>query len=106
MPSIWNRGDPKQYPYDKLQVPEFLNDTHAIRKELAKYLAEISDLDREIGFLETDIEKFGIKNDTIFIFTSEQGSALPFAKWTNYNNGLKMNLNWNKKTGKTIIWAI
>ncbi|MGC6480833.1 MAG: sulfatase [Porticoccaceae bacterium] len=85
----WSRGDTKQYPPDKLQIPKFLNDTKALRQQLSKYLAEVSDLDREVGLLEAEIQKLGIKNDTIFIFTSEQGSALPFAKWTNYDNGLK-----------------
>ena len=85
----WSRGDTDQYPPHKLQVPEFLNDTPALRQQLSKYLAEVSDLDREVGLLETEIQKNGIKNDTIFIFTSEQGSAFPFAKWSNYDNGLK-----------------
>lgn len=85
----WTRGDTTQYPVDKLQIPEFLNDTPALREKLSQYLAEVTDLDREVGLLETEIEKLGIQKDTIFIFTSEQGSAFPFAKWTNYDNGLK-----------------
>lgn len=87
--SPWSRGNTKQYPPEKLQVPKFLNDTPALRQQLSKYLAEVSDLDRELGLLETEVDKLGIKEDTIFIFTSEQGSAFPFAKWTNYDNGIK-----------------
>ena len=105
----WNRGDTKQYPPDKLQVPEFLNDTPALRQKLSKYLAEVTDLDREVGLLEQEIEKLGIKNDTIFIFTSEQGSALPFAKWTNYDNGLKTAfiIRWpNKIKANTVVDAM
>ena len=85
----WSRGDTNQYPVEKLQIPSFLNDTPALRQQLSRYLAEVTDLDREVGLLETEIEKLDIKKDTIFIFTSEQGSALPFAKWTNYDSGLK-----------------
>jgi uncharacterized sulfatase len=85
----WSRGDSSQYPSNKLDVPEFLNDTPELRQQLSRYLAEVTDLDREVGLIEADIEKLGIKNNTIFIFTSEQGSAFPFAKWTTYDNGLK-----------------
>ena len=85
----WNRGNPKQYLPERLQVPEFLNDTPALRQKLSNYLAEVTDLDHEVGLLETEVDKLGIKEDTIFIFTSEQGSAFPFAKWTNYDSGLK-----------------
>lgn len=85
----WNRGDTKQYPKDKLEIPVFLNDTPGLRHRLSQYLAEVTDLDREVGLLEAEIEKLGIKNETIFIFTSEQGSSLPFGKWTNYDSGLQ-----------------
>lgn len=85
----WNRGDTKQFPEDKLEVPVFLNDTPRLRHRLSQYLAEVSDLDREVGLLEAEIEKLGIKDDTIFIFTSEQGSSFPFGKWTNYDSGLQ-----------------
>ncbi|MGB1340658.1 MAG: sulfatase-like hydrolase/transferase, partial [Cycloclasticus pugetii] len=85
----WNRGDIKQYPKDKLEIPVFLNDTPGLRHRLSQYLAEVTDLDREVGLLEAEIEKLGIKNETIFIFTSEQGSSLPFGKWTNYDSGLQ-----------------
>ena len=38
------------------------------------------------------VEESGQADDTIFAFTSEQGSALPFAKWTCYDLGLKTGL--------------
>lgn len=85
----WNRGDSSLYPPNGLEIPVFLNDTTGLRYRLSKYLAEVSDLDREVGLIDTEIDNLGIKNDTIFIFTSEQGSSLPFGKWTNYDAGLR-----------------
>lgn len=85
----WSRGDRRQYPAEKLEVPVFLNDSKDLRNQLSQYLAEVSDIDREVGLLEAEVEKLGIKNDTIFIFTSEQGSSLPYGKWTNYDSGLR-----------------
>lgn len=85
----WNRGNKKQFPEKSITVPPFLNDTRGVRHRLSQYLAEVSDLDREVGLLEDELEKLGIKDNTIFIFTSEQGSSLPFGKWTNYDSGLR-----------------
>ena len=85
----WNRGDPDLYPPNKLELPVFLNDTPRLRDRLSQYLAEVSDLDREVGLVDDEIDKLGIKNDTIVIFTSEQGSSLPFGKWTYYDAGLR-----------------
>lgn len=85
----WTRGDRTQYPEDKLQVPSFLNDTPDVRRLLADYLAEVSDLDREVGLIEAELEKANIVENTIFIFTSEQGSVLPYGKWSNYDGGLR-----------------
>ncbi len=85
----WTRGDRTQYPEDKLQIPSFLNDTPDVRRLMADYLAEVTDLDREVGLIEDELEKGGIKENTIFIFTSEQGSVLPYGKWSNYDGGLR-----------------
>ena len=85
----WDRGDASLYPPNKIELPVFLNDTPGLRHRLSQYLAEVSDLDREVGLIDDEIEKLGIKNNTIFIFTSEQGSSLPFGKWTNYDAGLR-----------------
>ena len=85
----WDRGSTSLYPPNKLKLPAFLNDTPSLRHRLSKYLAEVSDLDREVGLVDDELDKLGIKNDTIFIFTSEQGNSLPFGKWTNYDAGLR-----------------
>ncbi len=85
----WTRGDRSKYLPETLDVPPFLNDTKDVRELLTKYLAEVSDLDREVGLIDAEIDKLGIKNDTIFIFTSEQGSHLPYGKWSTYDSGLQ-----------------
>lgn len=85
----WNRGDTSQYPSASLELPVFFNDTPELRQQLSKYLAEVSDLDREVGLLDAELDALGIKDDTLFIFTTEQGSSLPFGKWTNYDSGLQ-----------------
>lgn len=85
----YNRGDRSKYPTDKLDIPEYLNDSNDLRRQMSNYLAEVTDLDREVGLLEDEVNKLNIKENTIFIFTSEQGSSFPFGKWTNYDIGLQ-----------------
>ena len=90
--SPWTVGPQEKYDPAKLTIPTYLEDTPATRKTLAKYYAEIEYLDGQVGACMNVVEESGQADDTIFAFTSEQGSALPFAKWTCYDLGLKTGL--------------
>lgn len=90
--SPWTVGPQKNYDPAKLTIPPYLKDTLATRETLAKYYAEIEYLDGQVGACLDIVEESGQADDTIFAFTSEQGSALPFAKWTCYDLGLKTGL--------------
>ena len=88
--SPWSKGESGAYPPGKLTVPPYLVDTAVTRRGLSKYYAEITFLDGQVGGCMDVVEKSGRKADTMFIFTSEQGSSFPFGgKWTCYENGLK-----------------
>ena len=65
----------------------------------------MSDLDREVGLIDDEIDKLGIKNDINLIFTGEQGSSLPFGKWTNYDAGLRnaFIIRWPNKIAANVI---
>ena len=95
----YTRGDRSQYPIDNLDIPSYLNDSKNLRHQMSSYLAEVTDLDREVGLLEEELNKLNIKENTIFIFTSEQGSSFPFGKWTTYDLGLQTAfiIRWPKK---------
>lgn len=72
-----------------LTVPPFLVDTPKTRRALAGYYELIRRLDREVGEVLEMVERSGKEDDTLVIFTSEQGSAFPGAKWTCYDQGLR-----------------
>ena len=74
-------------------------DTPQFRNDLVRYYAEISDLDREVGLVENALAVNGQKDNTIFIFTSEHGAGMPFAKFTTYDAGLKVSfiMRWPNK---------
>jgi uncharacterized sulfatase len=85
----WNRGDAKQYDASKISVAPYMVDTKETRAELVKYYAEITYMDSLVGTCTKMVEKQKNKDNTLFLFASEHGSSMPFAKWTCYNMGLK-----------------
>jgi uncharacterized sulfatase len=87
--SPWNRGDENEYNKDEIEVPEYLIDCKNTREELVKYYAEITYTDSLLAVCLDYLEEAGKTENTIVIFTSEQGSWFPFAKWTCYDLGLK-----------------
>jgi uncharacterized sulfatase len=84
----WVMGDASQYPRKKLKLPPNLADTPETRGHFADYLAEITYMDSQIGDILTALEASGKAEETLVIFTSEQGSQFPGCKWTNWNTGL------------------
>jgi uncharacterized sulfatase len=84
----WNKGDAAAYPSDRIPVPPYLVDCEKTRAALPKYYAEITYLDWQLGQCLDIVDSSRRADDTMVIFTSEQGSSFPFAKWTCYENGL------------------
>jgi N-sulfoglucosamine sulfohydrolase len=85
----WTQGDARAYDPDKLTLPPYLVDTPETRQALTRYYAEITDFDREVGECLTLVEKSGQANNTLFLYTSEQGAQFPRCKWTCYDTGLR-----------------
>ena len=82
-----------------MRIPARFVDTPQTRASLVKYYAEITDFDRELGECLAAVKKFGREEDTIFIYTSEQGAQFPGGKWTCYDMGLHVALvvRWPRK---------
>ena len=55
---------------------------------MTRYLAELTVFDDQVGEALALLDKFRLADNTLFIATTEQGSSLPFAKWTLYDAGL------------------
>jgi len=88
----WTAGDASQYDPDRMPLPPYLVDTPETRVALTKYYAEITDFDREVGQCMKLLADAEQEENTIFIYTSEQGAQFPRGKWTCYDTGLKTNL--------------
>lgn len=84
----WVMGDRSQYPDEKLKLPPYMVDTATTRDAYARYLAEITYMDGQVGDILDTLDESGKAEDTLVFFTSEQGSQIPGCKWTNWDNGL------------------
>jgi len=94
----WKEGDPSQYDPDELTLHPGMIDTPETREALQRYYAEITYLDWEVGQCMERAESAESAQNTLFLYTSEQGMQLPFAKWTCYDLGLHTALvaRWRK----------
>ena len=84
----WVMGDASQYPPKKIVLPPNIADTPRTRSDFGKYLAEITYMDGQVGELLQTLETTVKSNETLVLFTSEQGSQFPGCKWTNWDTGL------------------
>ncbi|MEM9016932.1 MAG: sulfatase [Verrucomicrobiota bacterium] len=84
----WVMGDASQYPPKRLKLPPNLADTPVTREHFADYLAEITYMDEQVGDILEALEASGKRDQTLVLFTSEQGSQFPGCKWTNWNTGI------------------
>lgn len=71
----------------RLQLPPFLPDTPQTRGDLADYLYEIQWFDRELGNILSLLAETGELDNTLVIYTSDNGMPFPRAKSNNYEYG-------------------
>lgn len=77
---------------------EWLPDTKETRLYTAACYDHVTLLDNELGACLYWVEKYGY-SDAVQIYTSDHGPAFPFAKWTLYNQGIRVPLivKWKDK---------
>lgn len=84
----WVMGDTSRYRPKELKLPPNLADTPRTREAFSRYLAEITYMDKQVGEILEVLEETGHGEDTLVLFTSEQGSQFPGCKWTNWDTGV------------------
>ena len=85
----WTVGDPSHFPLDRIVVPPHMMDTPITREALAIHAAEVEDLDDQVGATMKLLDDLKLADNTVLIFLSEQGTALPNGKWSVYDYGTK-----------------
>ena len=83
-----------------VEVPGFLPDTEASRSMLLDYADEIEHFDRHMGRVIETLEKAGELDNTLIIFTADNGMPMPRAKANGYDYGIHvpMSIRWDGTT--------
>ena len=81
-----------QPPHDpqKVQVPKWLPDWPEVRQDLAHYYDFIARMDSQVGQLMDLLSAQGHANDTMVIFSGDNGMPFPRAKGTLYEAGINV----------------
>ena len=93
----------KESIYDPAEVhlPDYLVDTPETRSHWARYLTDITGMDKEIDRIhKIATELFG--DDFLFLFTSDHGGQWPRGKWNLYETGVRIPLivSWPGRIAK------
>jgi len=69
---------------DEIVVPGFLPDIPDVRLEISEYFSSVRRCDDTVGAVLAALDEAGAADDTIVLFLSDHGMALPFAKTNVY----------------------
>jgi uncharacterized sulfatase len=83
----WDHGKETNFPTDRIQLRPHYIDTPTARQAVAKHAAEVEVLDQQVRETRELMKKMDLEKDTILIFLSEQGIAMPRGKWSPYEHG-------------------
>lgn len=77
------------YDPTEVLVPGFLPDTPICREEIAQYYQSVSRIDQGLGRLVELLKTSGHWEETLLIYISDHGIAMPGAKTTLYEGGMR-----------------
>ncbi|XP_038597978.1 N-sulphoglucosamine sulphohydrolase [Tachyglossus aculeatus] len=78
---------PQIYAPEEVQVPFFVPDTPAARADLAAQYTTIGRMDQGIGLVLEELREAGVLNDTLVIFSSDNGIPFPSGRTNLYGPG-------------------
>ena len=73
-----------------VQVPGYLRGTPNTRQELAELQGAVRHVDTQFGRLMDAVRELGLDSDTLVIFTTDHGVAMPRAKCSLYDPGISV----------------
>jgi len=88
----WGKNLPKitrEITEGEITVPEFLAELPEIRKEIAQYYTSVHRCDQSAGAILKGLDESGFAENTLVMFISDNGIAVPFAKANCYLNSTK-----------------
>ncbi|HSH96299.1 MAG TPA: sulfatase, partial [Roseimicrobium sp.] len=85
------RPDQRHDP-DVVEVPAYLPDTPAVRREIARHHDNVTAIDQQVGAVLQQIDEAGLAENTVVIFLADHGRGLPREKRWVYDHGIHMPL--------------
>ncbi|XP_043250801.1 N-sulphoglucosamine sulphohydrolase isoform X1 [Colletes gigas] len=79
---------PIYYQWDQVKLPYFVQNTEAARRDIAAQYTTISRLDQGVGLVLKELENAGFKDNTLVIYTSDNGIPFPNGRTNLYEPGL------------------
>ena len=83
----WDHGKESNFPINEIKLRPHYVDTPGARQAVAKHAAEVEVLDRQVKETRELMKEMDLEKNTILIFLSEQGIAMPRGKWSPYEHG-------------------
>lgn len=78
------------YDPDEIDLPSYLPDHRGIREDFADFWALISaTIDPAVGRITSALQRTGLEEETVVVFTTDHGAAMPRAKGTCYDPGIE-----------------
>jgi len=77
----------RYYESDEIDIPGFLPNLADIRTEIADYYSSVHRADAAVGRILDALKEEGLADNTLVMFLTDNGAALPFAKSNCYQNG-------------------
>jgi N-sulfoglucosamine sulfohydrolase len=75
-----------------VDVPPWLRDTEGTRRELAGLQGAVRHVDAQVGRLMDALRQIGLESNTLMVFTTDHGIAMPRAKCGLYDPGVQVAL--------------
>ncbi|KAF7989359.1 hypothetical protein HCN44_008033 [Aphidius gifuensis] len=79
---------PVYYQWDQVEVPYYVQDTEEARRDISSQYTTISRLDQGIGLVLKELDDAGYKNNTLVIYSSDNGPPFPNGRTNLYDPGM------------------
>ncbi len=80
------------YDPEEISLPPNFVDTSETRADRVNYYSDVTLTDRILGNVLDALAEKGMRENTLFVYTSDQGANWPFGKWCVYDGGLRVPL--------------
>jgi N-sulfoglucosamine sulfohydrolase len=78
---VWGRANkPLEIEPSNVIVPFYLPDVPEVRADIARFLSNVNEMDRQVGQIIEQLKEDGLYDKTIIMFYSDHGDGLPYVK--------------------------